>query len=315
MNDRLDEVLIDEVRLPRMARTLRQAGLMRRCGCSGCAPCRDQARRVLTGLARNARYVGDYRADRWGTRFPVFSRPLGGRLLRLLVDGAAPEPTVVDVNLQAPAGDVDADATAAPDDAGLTAGAAADGGAAQAQEEVLVQRSRLSATHPQGGNLLAGLPAPVQPYLDGWEPVAWHDVLDRARWGRWQTALTTGAGVHRGLYLIQWGSTAYLGKAEQDIRSRLQDHLRCIETFWPHGSAQPPNAVYRIWVRFIPGSTPTTREVEKSLLDTVHAAIARVLKRSTPVGEVLRAAGLANRQREFEIPPCPDLLLAGRAGP
>ena len=36
-------------------------------------------------MARNARYVGDYRADRWGTRFPVFSRPLGGRLLRLLV--------------------------------------------------------------------------------------------------------------------------------------------------------------------------------------------------------------------------------------
>lgn len=94
------ELMLDERRLPAMARTLRRGGLLRPCGCGGCAACSQSAGRLLRGLARAASPLGYYGRPRFGERYRVYRRPLGPRTVHLLADTAAgPAPQVVDVGI------------------------------------------------------------------------------------------------------------------------------------------------------------------------------------------------------------------------
>lgn len=171
-----DEIMVDELRFGRMFNRLQRAGMYRRCGCAGCAPCAESARRLLRGVAQSGVFSGFYQPDRWGQRYRVYQRPMSGGTVNVLTD-TADQPTVVDVSVE-------------PDDG--------------SQEEVSL-----------GNVLMKKAPDRHRVAVEAVSrqfPLRFREVTQLQR-------VSEGPG----LYVIQWGSGQYLGKADR-LRRRLLEH-------------------------------------------------------------------------------------------
>lgn len=273
-----DEVMVDEVRLPRMFRKMRSAGLYRRCGCAGCAPCVDSARQLLRGIAASAQSVRPYRPERWGNRYRMFSRLLGPRMVDVLADVSA-APTIVDVNVH-PAPDSEP-----PDDAPEPADADAGGEGELPLATLLARRIPADLTARGSTRPLRDLVASAG--IPGVPAISFAPPLGMA-------ALTAAGGLARlptgpGLYLVQWNSGQYLGIA-RSLRSRIAQHVDSLQRLVRNPSH------YRFHVAAVGGDP---RAVEKQVLTALANLVG---SERDPVASRLARLGLTNRQREIGLP-------------
>ena len=207
----LDEVVVDEVRFRRMFNTLRRGGMYRNCGCAGCPPCRNAAQRLLRGIARSGSVGGLYRPQQWGNRYRIFTRPLGSRVVSVLADMSA-QPTVVDVNVDSP-NDVNTSAAMSTGPYGdtLNGGTPGMGGPSDAMDEP--PQDEVSLGTLLSRRLPSSASAALRGYVQGFSsPVSFQRVQSIAN------VPTT-----RGLYVLQWSTGQYLGKAD-NLRQRLAQH-------------------------------------------------------------------------------------------
>ena len=282
--ERLEEVEIDEMRLPRIFSAMRRGGLYSRCRCAGCPPCLDAARRLLRGIANSSQTSSPYRPERWGDRYRTLSRTLGPRVVSVLTDMSA-TPTVVDVNVR-PAedsGGAQAGAGSLPDSWDSDAG---DGG--------------VHGELPLNGLLAARIPAALRT-RDGSEPLK--DLVGKKGIPGVPSILfkgpfTVGAlnrpgaldAIHRGpgLYLAQWGAGQYLGMAH-DLRTRIPQHLEAINRFVRNARD------YRFYIAPLGGDPrPTERRI-------LEALVALVGTNRDSVASRFARLGMTNRQREVEF--------------
>jgi hypothetical protein len=274
----LDEVIVDELRFPRMFNTLRRGGMYRRCDCAGCPPCRNAAQRLLRGIASSGKPAGFYRPEQWGDRYRVYSRPLGSQTVSVLTDMST-QPTVVDVNV----GDSNDD----------TATQLTDG-----QDEEFALRALIAQ----------GLGPSTQKFA---QQVKQMQVIDKdnnrvdlrtIRFSKPFTmdSLNTTNGINqipkaRGIYLIQGPSGQRLGEAGadhmRDLRSRIQEHVNAYRK--KHGAASLPS--YRVYYSI----QDKPRIIENAILTALTKLKAHPAGQS--VADRFKALNMpGNKQREHE---------------
>lgn len=292
----MDEVVIDELRWPRMFGSMRRAGMYRRCGCAGCPPCRNAAQRLLRGIARYPQLSALYRPDQWGNRYRMLSRNIGQRRVSVLADMDGDAPTVVDVAVGDTPMDAPLDARrddALPDDGPMPDGDSSQGASDEPAEELdlqsLLARKIPKALKSRGGGALVrdvlltqGIPAvstPTKPMIFS-KPIS---VAALNAPGGLST-LSNGPGV----YIAQWGNGQYFGKANH-LRSRISEHLEAINRYvWTPSQ-------FRFYVLATPGDP---RAIEKQVLTALNDLVGTGTE---PVAARFRMLGMTNKQREFEF--------------
>lgn len=274
----LQEVVIDETRWPRIFGALRRAGLYSSCGCTGCASCQSAARRFLRGAARGARYAGSYQRSRWGARYPLFRRRLGGRQVSVILD-TVDDPAIVDVALSP-------DAELRTETVKL-----------RARDPVWEEAIRSRSHWPKGDGKdpvprLLTVPRIIAPHPNA----QWRKGASFADYSRVPSAL--------GLYLIVWPNGAYLGKATElnrGIRKRIGEHVR-EHLQWSFAAVTDTAHLNQFKVYWLPmegAASGTVAELERRYLNTIslrpqqekaegRASAARLA--------AYRAAGFRNRK-------------------
>lgn len=284
-----DEVVIDEVRFPRMFGSMRRAGMYGRCGCAGCPPCRNAAQRLLRGIARSPQASAPYRPDQWGNRYRTLSRRIGRRKVSVLADMDGAAPTVVDVAVgdsDAPSFDdarvdMDADgagAGSAPIDA--DAHASADAGGDDSQGELSL--SKLISDGVPDASTAIGSTAKLRKLVAE---------IPRTRFPKFTLVENTDASDAPdtpGLYLIQWPGGQYLGKSNQ-LRSRIRQHLAALQRY------RVTRSLYKFYFAKVSGNV---RQVEKQILTEL---VKTAGSGDEQIEKKFFLLGMTNKQREFEF--------------
>jgi hypothetical protein len=287
-----DEVVIDEVRFPRMFGSMRRAGMYRRCGCAGCPPCRNAAQRLLRGIARNPQSSAPYRPERWGNRYRTLSRNIGRRRVNVLADMDGAAPTVVDVAVgDAPnASGVDDAAVVDPPMADAdTSQVASDEPAEELDLQSLLAR-KIPKTLKTRDNTQLVRDVLIAKGIAVASPAGKPMILSKPVS---VAALSAPGGLNAlpngpGVYLAQWGNGQYFGKANH-LRSRISEHLEAINRYvWSPSQ-------FRFYVLPIQGDPrPVEKQVLTALSDLVGTGKETVAAR-------FRLLGMTNKQREFEF--------------
>jgi hypothetical protein len=287
-----DEVVIDEVRFPRMFGSMRRAGMYRRCGCAGCPPCRNAAQRLLRGIARNPQSSAPYRPERWGNRYRMLSRNIGRRRVNVLADMDGAAPTVVDVAVgDAPnASGVDDAAVVDPPMADAdTSQVASDEPAEELDLQSLLAR-KIPKTLKTRDNTQLVRDVLIAKGIAVASPAGKPMILSKPVS---VAALSAPGGLNAlpngpGVYLAQWGNGQYFGKANH-LRSRISEHLEAINRYvWSPSQ-------FRFYVLPIQGDPrPVEKQVLTALSDLVGTGKETVAAR-------FRLLGMTNKQREFEF--------------
>lgn len=270
-----DEVVIDEVRFPRMFGSMRRAGMYRRCGCAGCPPCRNAAQRLLRGIARSPQASAPYRPDQWGNRYRTLSRRIGRRKVSVLADMDGAAPTVVDVA-------VDNDGTGALDVPTATSVSDApnsDVAFDSSADDAAPDQELLGDMLIKKGPRLTSLVTRLNAITDGpgGQPLNFSGPYRADR----LTALKMAPNVRgKGLYLIQWKAGHYFGKADMLLK-RLAGHVQAIKRYGVDTSE------YSIWFA---ATKSDPRVIEHTILTLVEASFPK-----------FRNTGLTNLNREFEF--------------
>ena len=278
-----DEVLFHELYWPRISGKMQRRGMYRRCGCAGCPPCRDAARRMLRGIVRSPQQSVPFRPDVWGDRYRVFSRALGERRFNVLTDMSG-QPTVVDVNVNVADGDGDGDASAA-DTRGI-ADNTSYGNAAHLHDAPDIANVDGQEEVALGSLLAQRLPIPSATLKDKVEastkliftgPIS---VLNLNQNGG-RLAIPSSPGI----YLAQWANGQYLGKAD-NLRARISEHLQAINRFVTNPRLH----------RFYYCVTNDPRAAEHQILNTLVALLG---PSAGKVVQHFRLLGMTNKQTEL----------------
>ena len=286
-----DEVLFHELYWPRISGKMQRRGIYRRCGCAGCPPCRDAARRMLRGIVRSPQQSVPFRPDVWGDRYRVFSRALGERTYNVLTDMSA-QPTVVDVNVADSSADPndandanDAPAYDSPHDSGVAADADADTSVA---EELSLRQ--LIAQRVPGNPTLANKVLGMTVTDDAGAKLDLRTIqLSKPRS---MDDLAKRAGLNQipaqsGIYLLQWPGGQYLGMGN-NLQHRIRSHLQGLKRFTT--DLRP----FRLFYAVLKGDV---RATEKAILQSL-------LRLSGPASESVESRflrlGMTNQQTEFE---------------
>ncbi len=284
--DRLQEVVIDEARWPRMFAKLRRAGFRARCGCYGCESCQTKARRFVRGLSQESSYTGSYIPYQRGSRLVTIDRDFGNRRVGLLIDMRR-EPKVIDISIRPENDNEQAEVvTAMGEDtvwnAAIDYRSKWPGGEATKRHLKSVPKTIMEEDYP---NIATGL---------AWVGFATFEDLSR---------LPSDPG----LYLIVWENGAYLGSTgdSQGIQNRVKQHLAAFKKigFVP---LNPKNfRKFRViwqpktWI----GQPSVTKFEDKYLNRIASRPIAEGQSVSAVRQAAYRRVGFRNlRELEFESP-------------
>jgi hypothetical protein len=264
-----DEVMIDELRFPRMVSRLRKGRMISRCNCVGCPPCKQRARRLVRGIVRNPQLSKPYRPEVWGDRFRQLTRWFGNRAVNVITDNAQ-TPSVLDVDvgnrndIDSP-DDVDA-ASAPPDYDDSAENADSSGEEFEAIGTLLEKHSkaRQGLALGTGGAL-------------GRQFVKIRGTGSLSSLAR---KLPTGPGV----YLIQWRGGQYLGKSD-NLQSRVLDHAAGLERF------RRMSFDFDLYY----SAAPNPRDAESN----IFMALKSRLSAPSPI-ETFRPIGMTNKSFELE---------------